>query len=45
LDGPHVLIGAGAVALLGATQNSIEFTNGGSEDATVNILVGRDATP
>lgn len=45
LDGPHVLIGSGAVALLGGTQNSIAFSNGGAEDATVHILVGRDATP
>lgn len=45
LDGPHILIGSGAVALLGATQNSIEFSNGGGDEATVCILVGRDATP
>jgi hypothetical protein len=45
LDGPHILIGAGAIALLGNTQNDLIFTNGGSEDITVSILVGRDATP
>jgi len=45
LDGPHVLIGAGAVGLLGSTQNKFKFSNGGSEDVTVDILVGRDATP
>ena len=45
LDGPHILVGAGAIALLGATQNDLVFTNGGSEDITVSILVGRDATP
>lgn len=45
LDGPHVLIGSGAVSLLGGTQNQFEFSNGGTEDVAVNILVGRDATP
>ena len=45
LDGPHILVGSGAVALLGATQNSIQFSNGGGDEATVSILVGRDATP
>ena len=45
LDGPHVLIGSGAVGLLGSTQNQFEFSNAGGEDVTVDILVGRDATP
>ena len=45
LDGPHILVGTGAVALLGDSQNEIAFTNGGSEDITVSILVGRDAIP
>ncbi len=46
LDGAHVLIGEGAVSLLGSTQNQFEFSNGGTgtEDVTVSILVGRDAT-
>lgn len=44
LDGPHVLLGEGAVSLLGDTQNTFAFTNAGSADATVNILVGRNAT-
>lgn len=43
LDGAHVLIGAGAVSLLGATQNQFEFTNTGGQDVTVSILVGRNA--
>lgn len=43
LDGAHVLVGEGAVSLLGATQNEFKFTNGGGEDVTVSILVGRDA--
>lgn len=44
LDGPHVLIGAGAVALLGESIGMLKFSNGTSEDATVSILAGRDAT-
>ena len=45
LDGAHVLIGSGAVSLLGNTQNQFVFSNAGSGDVTVDILVGRDATP
>lgn len=45
LDGPHVLIGSGAVSLLGDTQNQFVFTNSGGEDLSVSILVGRNATP
>ncbi|MEE8586409.1 MAG: hypothetical protein V3T83_16305 [Acidobacteriota bacterium] len=45
LDGAHVLIGAGAVSLLGNTQNQFVFTNAGSADVTVSILVGRDPAP
>jgi hypothetical protein len=45
LDGPHVLIGAGAVGLLAATVGTLEFSNGGAEDAEISILAGRDATP
>lgn len=43
LDKPLLLIGEGAVKLLGATQKQFEFTNAGTEVVTVNILVGRDA--
>jgi hypothetical protein len=43
LDAPLLLIGGGAVALLGATQKQFEFTNAGATAVTVNILVGRDA--
>lgn len=43
LDGPLLLIGEGAVALLGATQKQFEFTNAGATAIVVNILVGRDA--
>jgi hypothetical protein len=45
LDGPHVLIGAGAVSLLGDPIGTLEFANAGAEDAEVSILAGRDATP
>ncbi|CAH1388046.1 hypothetical protein [Candidatus Nitrotoga sp. M5] len=44
LDGPHVLIGAGAVSLLGGATN-LSFTNNTAEDAIIEILLGRDATP
>ncbi len=43
LDAPLLLMGEGAVKLLGATQKQFEFTNAGTEAVTVNILVGRDA--
>lgn len=45
LDGPLFLIGAGALELLGATQQQFVFSNAGSDDIIVEILVGRDATP
>ena len=45
LDGTHVLIGSGAVSLLGGTQNQFIFSNGGAANITVEILVGRQATP
>jgi hypothetical protein len=45
LDGPHVLIGAGAVGLLAATVGTLQFTNNTPEDAEISILAGRDATP
>lgn len=44
LDGPHVLIGTGAVSLLGGAT-SLTFTNNTAADATIEILIGRDATP
>lgn len=44
LDGPHVLIGSGAVSLLGGAT-SLTFTNNTGADAVIEILVGRDATP
>ncbi|MBU1059862.1 MAG: hypothetical protein KJ804_16255 [Proteobacteria bacterium] len=44
LDGPHVLIGSGAVSLLGGAT-SLTFTNSTGADAVIEILVGRDSTP
>lgn len=44
LDGPHVLIGKGAVSLLGGAT-SLTFTNSTGADAVIEILVGRDSTP
>ncbi|SHO44187.1 hypothetical protein [Desulfopila aestuarii] len=44
LDGPHILIGTGAVGLLGGVT-SLSFTNNTGADATIEILIGRDATP
>ena len=44
LDGPHVLIGTGAVSLLGGATN-LTFANNTAADATIAILLGRDATP
>ncbi len=44
LDGPHVLIGSGAVSLLGGAT-SLTFTNSTGADAVIEILIGRDSTP
>jgi hypothetical protein len=45
LDGPHFLIGAGAVALLGTGNATLTFKNATGADSVIDILVGRDATP
>jgi hypothetical protein len=45
LDGPHVLIGSGAVALLVNTPDKFLFANTEATDAKISILVARDATP
>jgi hypothetical protein len=45
LDGPHILIGSGAVSLLVNTPDKFLFANTETTDAKVSILVGRDATP
>ena len=45
LDGPHVFIGKGAVAILDSAPTQLLFSNGLTEDVTIDILLGRDATP
>jgi hypothetical protein len=44
LDGPLVLIGAGAASLYGDV-GTIKFKNGGSADESVSIFAARDSTP
>jgi hypothetical protein len=44
LDGPLVLIGAGAASLYGDV-GTIKFKNGSAEDAAVSLFAARDATP
>ncbi len=46
LDGPHVFVGQGAIALLGAVPEQLTFRNGLGDglNATLTILVGRQAT-
>lgn len=43
-DAPLLLVGSGALSLLGAV-NTIDFSNSSDADLTVTLLVGRDATP
>ena len=43
LDGPHLLVGNGAVKLLTYDPVKLRVTNGLTEDVTVEILVARDA--
>jgi len=45
LDQPHVLIGTGSVALFTEEPEKLAFDNQTGEDAQIEILVGRDATP
>jgi hypothetical protein len=45
LDGPHLLIGSGAVSLLAASVGKLTFDNKSDTDAEISILAGRDATP
>lgn len=47
LDMPHFLTGKGAVAMLVGAPESLFFKNdlGADNAATIQILVGRDATP
>ena len=43
LDGPHIFVGAGAVAFLnpGQAPNSLSFSNSLGKTANVSVLVGR----
>jgi hypothetical protein len=45
LDQPHVLIGTGSIGLYGAEPTKLVFDNALGNDAQIQILVGRDATP
>lgn len=45
LDQPHVLIGTGSVGLYGAEPTKLVFDNALGQEAQIQILVGRDATP
>lgn len=45
LDSPIILLGAGAVALLGAGNATLTLNNTGAADVLVDIFVARDATP
>jgi hypothetical protein len=45
LDRPLLLAGAGAIGLLGFSPTSLLFSNALGANATVEILVARDATP
>jgi hypothetical protein len=46
LDSQQLLIGEGAIGLLGIAPKTLDFSNkmGTGNDATISILVGRDAT-
>ncbi|MDJ0675857.1 MAG: hypothetical protein QNJ36_10825 [Calothrix sp. MO_167.B42] len=45
LDEPHLYLGRGAVSILEKDPNILKFTNNTGEQAAIEILVGRDATP
>ncbi len=45
LDQDQLFLGQGAVGLLGAQIDRLLFTNNLGNDVTIEILVGRDATP
>lgn len=45
LDGPLVLLGAGAVALLADAPQTLRFSNGTTADIGVDVLIGRDPAP
>ena len=43
LDAPQLLMGSGAVSLLGAAPNTFSFSNTSDQPVVVTILVGRNA--
>jgi len=45
LDEPYVVAGAGLVEILDPAPASLFFSSTLAEDASVRVLVGRDATP
>jgi hypothetical protein len=45
LDGPHLMVGSGAMAMFGAAPASLYFYNSDADPIDMTILVGRDATP
>lgn len=45
LDQAQLFLGQGAVGLLGTALDKLFFTNNLTKDASIEILVGRDATP
>lgn len=45
LDAPQFYLGAGMISVLDSAPKNVYVTNGLKEDVTINILVGRDATP
>ncbi len=44
LNGPHLLIGAGAAALLDSDPTSLTFANSSGKNAEITILIGRKVT-
>lgn len=45
LDQPHLLTGTGAVAMLSDAPSKLSFDNALGDDAQIQVLIGRDATP
>jgi len=45
LDSPHLFMGSGAVGILDSAPTKLFFSSGLATDVTVDILIGRDATP
>lgn len=45
LNGPHIFIGSGAVSILNSSPTKLLLSNGLTGDVTIDILLGRDATP